>query len=313
MKKWHFHSLAVCLLLLLAACSNDSPENADMPVEMDSAGTESSQDSAVLSENKAAEDSAGEEGEVQQEEESAVGKAKQANRKVIYHANLRIEVSNYQQTLETIQSKVSEAGGYIVESSTYQNPEDDLTEGHITARVPQEQFQPFIDFVEEGSSKVLENNVSGQDVTEEYVDLQSRLKSKKAVEERLMAFMEEAKKTEDLLQISEDLAGVQEEIETITGRINYLENKTDLATVDISLQENDVRISGSGGETTTWQKTKEQFIKSIDFLLSFFSGLIVFLFGNLPVLLVLAALVSAGIFITRKTIKKKKRQDTKEN
>ncbi|QTM98055.1 DUF4349 domain-containing protein [Sediminibacillus dalangtanensis] len=310
MKKRYFHLFSVCLFLLLAACSNDSKESADMPMEMDSAETESSQDNAALSDKMAEEN--GEEG-AQQEEEKAVEKASQANRKVIYHANLRIEVKDYQQTLENIQSQVTEAGGYVVESSTYQNPEDDRTEGHITARIPQEQFQPFIDFVKEGSSKVLENNVSGQDVTEEYVDLQSRLKSKQAVEKRLMAFMEEAEKTEDLLKISEDLAGVQEEIETITGRINYLENKTDLATVDINLQENDVRISGSSGESTTWQKTKEQFVKSIDLLLSFFSGLIVFLFGNLPILLLLGVLVFLGIFIARKAVQKTKQRDKTEN
>ncbi|SDM89134.1 DUF4349 domain-containing protein [Sediminibacillus halophilus] len=310
MKKRYFCLFAASLLLLLTACSNDSKESADMPMEMDSAKTENSQDSAALSNEMTGEN--GKE-EVQQEEEKAVEKANQTNRKVIYHANLRIEVRDYQQTIEDIQSQVTETGGYVVESSTYQTPEDDRTEGHITARIPQEQFQPFIDFVKEGSSKVLENNVSGQDVTEEYVDLESRLKSKRAVEKRLMAFMEDAKKTEDLLKISEDLAGVQEEIETITGRINYLENKTDLATVDISLEENDVRISGSNGESSTWQKTKEQFVKSIDLLLSFFSGLIVFLLGNLPILLLLAVLVFLGFFTARKVVQKTKRRDKTEN
>lgn len=299
--------MILCFVMLLAACSNGSQESADTSMEMSSSDTENSQESKTLS-DEMAEGNAGGEAEEQQAENSgaAVEKADQMVRKVIYHANLRIEVKDYQQTVDNIQSQITEAGGYIVEASTYQNPQDDLTSGHITARVPQEQFRPFLDFVEKGSSKVLENNISGQDVTEEYIDLQSRLESKQAVEKRLMAFMEETNKTEDLLKISEDLAGVQEEIETITGRINYLENKTDLATVNIDIQENDLTISGSSGDTTTWQKTKEQFVKSVDLLLSFFSGFVVFLIGNLPILLLLAVLAFLGIFITRKAIKKTK-------
>ncbi|NBJ71147.1 MULTISPECIES: DUF4349 domain-containing protein [Clostridia] len=74
------------------------------------------------------------------------------------------------------------------------------------------------------------------------MDLESWLHSKKVVEKRLLAFIEQAAKTEDLLNISADLAKVQEEIEQITGRMNYLQNKADLATVHIEVRENDVSL-----------------------------------------------------------------------
>ncbi len=89
---------------------------------------------------------------------------------------------------------------------------------------------------------MLQRNISGDDVTEEYVDLESRLKSKRVVEERLISFMNNAEKTEDLLKISEDLAEVQEEIETIEGRKKFLENQTSLSTIIITLYENKVTV-----------------------------------------------------------------------
>src|SRR5690625_1979958 len=167
-------------------------------------------------------------------------------RKVIYNAELHIEVKSYQQTLNDIQKQVTNFHGYIVESSMYEEQENGAKIGQITARVPQEKFQDFIKLVEDGSSKVVESSTSGQDVTEEYVDLESRLKSKRIVEDRLLSFMEQAKKTEDLLKISSDLAEVQEEIEAISGRMKYLQNKSDLATITIYIDEKNVKISGTG-------------------------------------------------------------------
>src|SRR5690625_5914174 len=159
----------------------------------------------------------------------------------------------------------------------YEDQENESKHGQITVRIPQEKFQEFIKLVEEGSYKVLESSTSGQDVTEEYVDLESRLKSKRVVEERLISFMEQAEKTEDLLKISNDLAEVQEQIEELTGRMKYLQNKSDLATVTIYIQESNVELSGTGKDKlNTWEETEQQFMKSINFLIITFSSLFIF-------------------------------------
>lgn len=151
----------------------------------------------------------------------------------------------------------------------------------------------------------MDSSITGQDVTEEYIDLESRLKSKQAVESRLLSFMEQAEKTEDLLAISKDLAKVQEEIETIKGRMNYLENKADLATVTISIEENKVEVKNLGdSQLKTWEKTKEQFKKSINFLISAFSSLFIFLIGYLPLFFLLGIIAFIIIFIIRKRIKR---------
>ncbi len=302
--------------MLLAACSNDAENsevgsdradyNTEESVEMESVEIESS--NSISGET----DRTTEQEVSDSQEESASsqeGEIIQSDRKIIYTANLQIEVKNYQQSFNTIESQVADRGGYIVDSNMQGYAENDSTTGHVTVRIPQGQFREFIQIVEDGSSKVLESSISGQDVTEEFIDLESRLKSKSVVEERLLTFMEQAEKTEDLLTISGDLAEVQGEIEEIKGRMNYLENRTDLATVTIYMEENNVTISGmSEGELNTWEKTKQQFLNSINFLLAVFSGIFVFIIGSLPVFILLGILAMIGFFIYRR-IRKNSQDD----
>ncbi|MFD2043039.1 DUF4349 domain-containing protein [Ornithinibacillus salinisoli] len=299
-----------CLLLILlsisifvVACSNDTEHSESADTE--TIAEDSTGDNRYSNSTKNQNGSHETEGESQDEESpSNKGLENQLDRKIIYTANLEIEVKDYQQAFDQIQTDVSNRGGYIVESNMHEGDGENTTSGYITARVPQDQFREFIKLVEDGSNKVLESSISGEDVTEEYVDLESRLKSKRVVEERLLSFMEKAEKTEDLLTISNDLAKVQEEIEGIMGRMKYLENRADLATVTIHMQENTVSLSSMDeDDLDTWERTKQQFLKSINMLLSFFSGLIVFLVGNLPILLLLALIGLVTYMLIRKRTK----------
>ncbi|SFE02429.1 MYXO-CTERM domain-containing protein [Lentibacillus persicus] len=304
MRKSFLYLTIIVFGVIVAACSNDT-ENSDQSsdqanVETEQFTTENSQTSESPADRQASESS--EEAASGQSEGDTTSEAKEmtdSDRKIIYTANLRIEVKDYQATVEGINAEVTDRGGYIVESNMREGNEDRTTTGQVTVRVPQEEFEVFVQTVEDSSNRVLESSTSGRDVTEEYVDLESRLESKQVVEERLQSFMEQAEKTEDLLEISDDLATVQQEIEEITGRMNYLDNKVDLATVTIYIEENNVSLSNED-DLNTWEKTKQQFMQSINFLRSAVSGLVVFLAGSSPVLLILALLGFAVFWLIRR-------------
>lgn len=218
--------------------------------------------------------------------ESAASVAELTDRKVIYHAQIDMQVKNFNDTRHKIEAIAKKANGYIVETS--QNEDEDQIDGYFTVRIPQDKFTGFLDQVEQLADKVPQREVTGSDVTEEYVDLESRLKAKKAVEERLLKFMEDAKKTEDLLKISDDLGQVQEEIEQLTGRMNYLQNQVAYSTVDISVTQQVVNRGVSGeNERNTIAAAWSALIASTNGVLSFLSGLVVFLAGSLPVLIIL--------------------------
>ncbi|SHH32460.1 DUF4349 domain-containing protein [Virgibacillus chiguensis] len=293
--------LLLCFFLILLTSCDERSDSSD---QSNSVSSNQDDKTTIQTEDSREMANSGKEQTEQKAEETEVPKADTYDvdqRKVIYTADTRIEVKDLQKKIATLESLIIDYDGYIVESSRSNDTKENNRTGFITARVPQTNFKPFMDEVESGEGKLLSSNISGQDVTEEYVDLESRLQSKKVVEKRLLAFMEQAEKTEDLLAISEDLAEVQEEIEQITGRMNYLQNKADLATVHIEIQENYVSIED--GNLNTWEATKQQFIKSINFLLKVISNVFVFIAGNMPVLILISVLGWLGWIFIRKWVK----------
>ena len=268
----------IVFLIGLAGCSSsDKSERAKMNVEskadMGSSQTGSGEKSSLIESDKAKEN-----------QTTATANIEVPKQMVIYQGDLQLRVKKFEQTVQSLEEKAEKYGGYIAESNVTKEGKEQVS-GSLKIRVPQKHFQDFLHDAEGQAAEVLQRNITGQDVTEEYVDLESRLKSKKVVEERLLTFMKSAAKTEDLLKISADLASVQEEIETIEGKRKFLENQTSLSTVNITLYENKVIVPNiDKDKLNTWEKTKKQFMKSTNMLLASLSGLVVFIIGNIPVI-----------------------------
>ncbi|TKC18496.1 DUF4349 domain-containing protein [Robertmurraya kyonggiensis] len=287
--------LVVSLVLVLAACSAASEESTE----------QSGMDKATAEDSSKTENVAITEGSSENEENPS----QVINRMVIYNAELSIEVKDFQESMTQIEAKAAKYGGYIVESNTYQDVEE-IYSGTIIARVPQDKFQAFLNDTEGLAVKVHNRTVNGEDITEEYIDLESRLKSKRVVEERLLEFMKQAEKTEDLLKISNDLANVQGEIEQILGRMKYLENQSAFSTITISLSEDKIASPKvDNKDLNTWERTKNQFITSLHYLLSLASGLVVLVIGNIPILLLLLVLGIPIFLYTRKSWRSKRGDD----
>ncbi|WP_214480357.1 DUF4349 domain-containing protein [Bacillus sp. SM2101] len=233
------------------------------------------------------------------------------DRMVIYQANIRMEVEDYERTFKQIQIDAEAIGGYIVQSNVYNEHKEQL-EGAVVLRIPQNNFYSFLDKLEQLSVKVYSKNISGEDVTEEYVDLQSRLKSKRIVEDRLLQFLKDAKETKDVLAISQDLERVQEEIEHLVGRIKYLDNQTSLSTVTVSMIENKVVIANIDNDgLNTWDKVKKEFVESINGLISFASTMLVLIIGYSPIWLLIITILM-GVFYIGKIFKNRKLQKDKQ-
>ena len=289
MKKTWLLLFTISLFVLLAACSGNE-DSAKMSIEE----TESASDSAEFStEEKNV--------EADMEQESVTEDMDTPNTRMIIHqARISTNVKDLKKAQHNMEQKVKKFDGYIVESNVYLESDENST-GNMIVRIPEMHFETFLSETEAEASKVLEKNVTGQDITEQYVDLSSRVKSKRAVEERLLAFMKDAEKTEDLLKISTDLAKIQEEIEVLVGKINYLENQTSFSTIELTMYENRVIIPEiENKDLNTWEKTKKQFITSTNALLSVGSGIIVFIVGNLPVLVLLTVITVGLVWVIKR-------------
>lgn len=156
-----------------------------------------------------------------------------AERLVIRTGSLDLIVPDVEQALEQVQALAEEMGGYVVSLSTYQYEEG--LQASITIRVPADSFDRAMDRLKNLATTVRQESVSGQDVTEEYVDLESRLRHLRAKEKQLLEFLDQAEDTEAVLAVYEHLSATQQEIEQVTGRMQYLENQAALATITVSM------------------------------------------------------------------------------
>ena len=156
-------------------------------------------------------------------------------RKIIQTASLSIEVEDFQSRSDSVIAIGERYNGFISDSHTYVT-DTGRKRGVITIRVPTNTFLVVIEEIERVGT-VKSKDTSGKDVTEEYIDLTARLNNFERQERRLLDILDMANTTTDVLEVERELWRVRGEIEWLTGQINYLENRVELATVSVSLYE----------------------------------------------------------------------------
>ncbi|HET6456824.1 MAG TPA: DUF4349 domain-containing protein [Armatimonadota bacterium] len=160
--------------------------------------------------------------------------ASSLQRMVISTAEMSLEVGDVAKAHDEIGRLANASGGFITESSV--NHGDGTESGSVTIRVPAKQYQPLLSQISK-LGKVLQKQQSGQDVTEEFVDLQSRLRNLNREEQAFLVVMGKANKVTDILAVENELSRVRGQIEQATGRMKYLQNQVALATITVQLTE----------------------------------------------------------------------------
>ena len=162
-----------------------------------------------------------------------------AERIVIKNASLDIIADHPDQVLDTIGKMAEEMGGFIVSANLYQDSLPSgaqVPRGSITIRVPAERLDEAISRIEEQSDQPVQNKtINSQDVTREYIDLQSRLRNLEAAESQLLKIMDQATKTEDVLSVHNQLTQVREQIEVTKGQIQYYEQSARLSSISTNI------------------------------------------------------------------------------
>lgn len=223
------------------------------------------------------------------------------DRKLIYNASVTMEVEDYGAAQTELFNLVPLSGGYLLNFSDTQTRYE--LGGNFVIKVPSQGFQSFLSNLEKLAKKPeeVQRSVWGEDVTEEYVDLTSRLKAQQAVEERLLSFMEKATNTENLLQYSNELARVQENIETIKGRMRYLDQNVAFSTVELRMYQRIGEREPEKSDLSVAQRAGKAMKDSGLAILALFEGLVVLLAGALPILLVLVIILTPLWMLYRKS------------
>ena len=152
--------------------------------------------------------------------------------KLIKTGTLEFQTSDLGNTYQRIRNAAQINAGFLSNESTT-NDYDRIVQ-HLTIRVPSRNFDKLVDAVSKGVEHFDTKTIEAVDVTEEFVDAEARLKTKKQVELRYQDLLKRANKISEILEIEQQIGELRAEIESIEGRLRYLNNRVDYSTLDIS-------------------------------------------------------------------------------
>ena len=204
-------------------------------------------------------------------------------RRVIRTGQMAIEVERFDAAASRLFVIAEGAGGFVADSSF--SEEDGVPRGTFVLRVPAARFSEVVAQVEKLGT-VQRRQISGQDVTEEFIDLEARVRNLARQEARLLAFMDRATKIPDLLAIEGEVARVRGEIERLTGRLRFLANKVDLATVQAEVSQKPKKASGGFWDINrTLERVRTAFLNTVRQILGAAESLAALAAALLPVAL----------------------------
>jgi hypothetical protein len=230
-------------------------------------------------------------------------------RMVIQNADLTIVVSKPELKMTEISKMAVEMGGFVVSSNQYQNVRSNglsAPEGSITIRIPADNLDKALDEIKADVVEVRNENRNGQDVTQDYIDLNSQLHSLQAAASQLEEIMKKAEKTDDVLNVFTQLQYYNQQIDVIKGQIQYYEQASALSAVSITLiAEATIQPIEIGG----WKPVgvaRDAIQSLIEFWQGFVDFMINFFLLVLPILITILVPLYLVYLAVRAILKKRK-------
>lgn len=204
------------------------------------------------------------------------------NRMIIKSGNINIEIDKFDESEKIINEEVSKVKGYITNSNSSLDASGNK-QGVIAVRIPSDNFDLFIQRI--GMiGKVMSQQISGNDVTEEYIDLEARQTTQKELERRLLELLsEKTANLTDVVEVEEKLSAVRENIERTEGRMKFLKDQSAFSTLNVSLFEPSLLQTSSGGGF--FYEIGQAFKKGLSGFTEVLGGLLTFMVAFSPVLI----------------------------
>lgn len=161
-----------------------------------------------------------------------------SNRMIVKNANVRLLVEDTNVAIDRALQVVGDAGGYIVSSQVWYQDYygNSLKYASVTIGVPVVEFENVMRRLRGLAIDVLDETATGEDVTDQYVDLQSQLTDLEATRARIQEFLKDAKTVDEALRVNQELANIEAQIEQIKGRMNYLNDRSAFSTITLNLE-----------------------------------------------------------------------------
>jgi len=179
------------------------------------------------------------------------------DKKIIKTANLNIEVKDYKVFANQLHDIVKQFGGYIFQEQ--QNESAYKIENTVSIKIPVAQFDDAMNKLTASGEKIVERKIISEDVTSDMVDTKSRIEAKKEVRLRYLDLLKQAKNMQDILQVQNEIDGIQEQLESAAGRVAYLNHSSAFSTINLTFYQVTDVIGITEKEPTYLHKIKEAF------------------------------------------------------
>lgn len=218
-------------------------------------------------------------------------------KKIIKSGSLMLVVDDTVKTVSTITQLVEQKEGFV-QNSHVTDRGDVGKQASLTVRVPVTRFSETMEALKTLANLVEDEQVGGQDVTEQFIDLEARLRNLKAGEQQFLETLKRAFTIEDILKVQDRLSQVRSQIESLQGQLKYLTNQTDLATISITLSEEPtVTLSLRDFRPVTILKTSLRAL--LQGLIVLFNLLVQFVIVWIPLIFIGAVLLGIVIWIVK--------------
>lgn|GEM_PF-587624 len=226
------------------------------------------------------------------------------NRMIIKTGTMNLEVDKYDDMEKKVNDITKKYNGFISGTSSKLNTEG-KKQGVITIKVNADKFDVLVAEVS-ALGKVMNQVINANDVTEQYIDLEARIKTERELEQRLLKLLaEKTARLTDVVEVEQKLASVRQVIESIDGKMRYLKNQSEYSTLTLSVYEPSLLITSSGGGF--FYEINQSFKKGLEGFTEVLSGIITAVIAILPLVIFLIILIILAIYIFKKIAKIRKR------
>ena len=153
------------------------------------------------------------------------------DKKIIKNAHVTLELKDYNAYNAALHNKLKSYGAYVAQEQQTQS--DDQIANILSVKVPVDKFDDLMNSLSGDGIKVLEKTVSTEDVTGQVVDTRARIEAKKEIRARYIELLKQSKSMKDILEVQREINGIQEDIESATGRVSYLTNSSSYSTINL--------------------------------------------------------------------------------
>lgn len=225
------------------------------------------------------------------------------DRKVMRTGALSVRVQSADATVDRVKGIAQGRDGFVTDISLYEGARGSKS-GSLTVSVPVDRFDEVITEIKKTASAVMNETVTGNDVTEAYIDLSARLKNKYAEEQAYSDLLGKAQKMSDIIEITTALSTVRGDIESMEGQKRYYDSRTTMAMITVSLTEDVTAVAPVDAGFRPWQAVKDATHTLLVFFEDLLLGLIRFVIVLIPALIIFGFIVFLIVLVLFKVARR---------